>query len=321
MSDWRIVLFGCVVIIAGCKGNSPNPPTNSPSPPSSAGARTCQGDVEKLIALDGSPNAKEAYLRQMSESHFRDWEASESAGNPDGQLIMGFCHALGIVVQQDNKVGRQLSMLAADAGHAYAMKVVGSSYFKDRKDLPKDYAEAFRWFRKSADHGCACGMCAVGCCFQRGYGVPKDCDEAAKWLRMAAEAGNIEAMEFLGALLVSGDGIPPSPQEAAKWFEKAAGNGAPGAMCNLGIMLLRGYGIPRDYERAGKLLLGASDKGSPEASCNLGDMYAHGLGVKRDLDKAAVLYRKAIRTGDQKTRECAKKSLEQTQATTRPEQD
>jgi TPR repeat protein len=63
-----------------------------------------------------------------------------------------------------------------------------ASYFQG-KGVPKDYAEALKWYRKAADQGHALAQNGVGVCYERGCGVLKDYAEAVKWFRKAAELG------------------------------------------------------------------------------------------------------------------------------------
>ena len=53
--------------------------------------------------------------------------------------------------------------------------------------MPQDYAEAGKWYRKSADQGYAQAENNLGILYYYGQGVAKDYTEAAKWYRKAAE--------------------------------------------------------------------------------------------------------------------------------------
>ena len=55
-------------------------------------------------------------------------------------------------------------------------------------------------YRKAADLGVALGMYNLGCCYYNGTGVPKDEAEAVKWWRKAAELDVAEAKEILAKM-------------------------------------------------------------------------------------------------------------------------
>jgi len=48
------------------------------------------------------------------------------------------------------------------------------------------------------------------------HGVPRDDAEAVKWYRMAAEQGHAGAQNILGCMYYKGEGVPQDNAEAAK---------------------------------------------------------------------------------------------------------
>jgi len=60
-------------------------------------------------------------------------------------------------------------------------------------DVPKDYSEAAKWFRKSAEQGFAKAQFSLGMCYENGLGVSKDISEAIKWYREAEKGGHERA--------------------------------------------------------------------------------------------------------------------------------
>jgi hypothetical protein len=57
----------------------------------------------------------------------------------------------------------------------------------------QDYAEAARWFLKSAEQGIADAQFNFGLILEEGRGVRQDPDSAAVWYSEAAEQGHAEA--------------------------------------------------------------------------------------------------------------------------------
>src|SRR5262245_4728583 len=91
---------------------------------------------------------------------------------------------------------------------------------------------------------------ALGDIYRKGSLVPKDHAEAAKWYRLAAAQGDAHAQFNLGALIMAGLGAPQDDAEAIAWYRRAADQGDPLAQFNLGAMYSSGRGVPQDYVEA-----------------------------------------------------------------------
>ncbi len=134
--------------------------------------------------------------------------------------------------------------------------------------------------------------------YKEGWGVPKDPAEAMKWYRKAANLGNVNAQFMLGLLYRYGNGVPQDYAEAAKWYRKAADLGYTLAQKSLGEMYEEGQGMPQDYAEAMKWYREAADLGYGDACERLGEMYEKGCGVPQNSSEAAQWYRKAANLGD-----------------------
>ena len=111
----------------------------------------------------------------------------------------------------------QLSAEASDAQDCYDAGV--------RYNKAKDYAEAIKWFIKSADQGNAKAQVGLGLMHYEGRGVSQDYAEAVKWYLKAANQGKADAQRELGTMYYSGEGVPKNLIEAKNWFGKAAAQG------------------------------------------------------------------------------------------------
>lgn len=89
------------------------------------------------------------------------------------------------------------TMVAAKQGHAYAQHNLGVMYHIG-DGVPKNEAEAVKWFRKAADQGNAYAQFNLGSMYYNGKGVPENDAEAAKWFRKAADQGHVNAQHSLG---------------------------------------------------------------------------------------------------------------------------
>lgn len=86
--------------------------------------------------------------------------------------------------------------------------------------------------------------------YAEGVGVPKDDAEAEKWYRKAAEQGFPEAQYNLGVMYEKGAGVRKNAKEAVKWFRKAAEQGLAVAQLSLGIIYTRGGGVRKNSVEA-----------------------------------------------------------------------
>ena len=104
--------------------------------------------------------------------------------------------------------------------------------FKGGKGLPKDSAEAVKWYRKSAEQGDAIAQYNLGLMYDSGDGVPQDDIEAEKWYRKSAEQGNADAQSYLGSMYFLGEGAPKDYVEAYKWLNLAVAGSLNKDTCN-----------------------------------------------------------------------------------------
>ena len=76
---------------------------------------------------------------------------------------------------------------------------IGYNYYKG-EGVTQDYAEALKWFRKSADQGDADAQLALGYMYFNGQGVSKNLAEAKNWYGKAAAQGDEDALKMMKKL-------------------------------------------------------------------------------------------------------------------------
>ena len=91
--------------------------------------------------------------------------------------------------------------------------------------VPKDNAEALKWYRKAVNQGDAQAQYHLGGMYLNGEGVPQNYAEAVHWFRKAADLGNVDAQYWLGYFYFQGRIVPENPTESAKWYRKALNRG------------------------------------------------------------------------------------------------
>lgn len=158
--------------------------------------------------------------------------------------------------------------------------------------MPKDYAEAFKWYRKAAEHGHSGAQNNLGTCYERGLGTPKDYLEAVTWYRKAAEQGDDYAQNNLGACYANGIGVPKDRAEAVKWYRKAADQGNELGKTNLGLLNEK-WEMAFEFPEAVESLCNMADQGFAPAQYNLGICYEQGRGVLQDFPEAYKYYKLA----------------------------
>ena len=166
--------------------------------------------------------------------------------------------------------------------NAAAQFLLGLMY-ANGEGVPKDDAEAVRWYRLAAEQGLAAAQFGLGLMYANGKGVPKDDAEAVRWYRLAAEQGYAAAQSNLGLMYANGEGVPEDDAEAARWVRLAAEQGTATAQLNLGLMYASGEGVPKDDAEAMRWYRLAAEQGNnADAQVLLGVMYANGEGVPED---------------------------------------
>jgi hypothetical protein len=105
----------------------------------------------------------------------------------------------------------------AEKGDAKSQDILGG-WYEMGWGLPKDYAEAVKWYRKAASQGYAWAQYSLGVMYEYGRGVPQDYAEAVKWWRKAADQGNAFAQISLGVMYEYGQGVPKDYVLADTWF-------------------------------------------------------------------------------------------------------
>ena len=121
-------------------------------------------------------------------------------------------------------VSFQETKVKAEKGDAKVQFNLGYMY-ANGEGVPKDYAEAVKWYRKAADQGHAEAQVNLGTMYTNGDGVEQDQKEAVNWYRKAADQGHAEAQFIMGVMYYKGRGVAKDNQEAYKWYLLAGAQG------------------------------------------------------------------------------------------------
>ncbi|MBI1839383.1 MAG: sel1 repeat family protein [Verrucomicrobia bacterium] len=185
----------------------------------------------------------------------------------------------------------------ASRGHAPCQNNLGFMLLRGL-GVKRDPQEAVLYFRDAAKQSYPAAQNNLGICYRDGLGVKEDLSVAAKWFLQAAEQGFADAQNNLGVRFYRGSGMPRNTEEAMKWFTKAADQGLGSAWVNLGICYAEGRGAPKDLGKAFEYFSQAAGKGDADGLLYLGFAHMEGRGVPKDLVRAYVCFNTAMSFGD-----------------------
>ena len=187
---------------------------------------------------------------------------------------------------------------AARAGVAAAQWLLGRCYH-DGLGVPREPAEAFRWYQKAAEQGYAPAENSLGICYSRGDGTRRDPTQAVRYYLQAARRNYASAQYNLGICYEVGRerAMFQDRREAVRWFREAAKQQYAPAQNHLGYCYSQGLGVPHDLAEAVRWYRKAAEQGFARAQHNLGICYQTGRGVTRDLVEAQKWFRQAAEQG------------------------
>jgi TPR repeat protein len=207
--------------------------------------------------------------------------ARANAGDATSQYLVAFAYQNGVGVPKDLAQAAKWYRKAAEAGNRRSMQILGTLYERGLGGLPKDDVQAVSWYRKAAEAGNAHGMGMLGSMYEAGQGgLAKDDAQAVNWYRKAAEAGDATGMLFLGDMYLDGrGGLAKDDAQAEIWWRKAAEAGSGLGMEKLGSMYAVGRGgLEKDDVQALSWFRKAAEAGDASGMTMLGIMYLTGKG-------------------------------------------
>jgi TIR domain/Sel1 repeat len=188
-----------------------------------------------------------------------------------GGLVVVMIGVVLILRWQDQSAANDFVMKireSAEAGRADNQYTL-AEFYSEGSVVPKDEAEALKWYRLAAENGYPAAQYHMGTLYSKGRGVQQDETEATAWFRKAAERGDAQAQVVLAARYLAGQGIEKDAAAAAQWFHEAADQGNAQAQTSLGFMYADGRGVPEDDAQALKWWREAARQGEPMAQKQL----------------------------------------------------
>ena len=224
-------------------------------------------------------------------------QETKKSNDADEQYKRGLRYLNGNGVQRDYVEAVRLFKLSAEQGNANGQNNLGFLYMNGQ-GVEKNDVEAVRLFRLSAEQGHSDGQCNLGVHYLDGQGVEKNEVEAVRLIRLSAEQGNPNGQYNLGVLYRDGRGVEKDEVEAARLFKLSAEQGNPNGQSGLGGLYLHGQGVEKDEVEAARLFKLSAEQGNIIGQNGLGFLYSNGQGVEKNDVEAVRLFRLSAEQGD-----------------------
>ncbi len=161
-----------------------------------------------------------------------------------------------------------------------------------------DFAKALEIWGPLAENGDAVAQYSLGKLLENGgVGVPRDLAEAAKWYQRSASQGIAAAQNNLGLMYAQGRGVPQDVTLAVKFWRDAAAKDHVVAKFNLALAYFRGEGVAEDRVEAQRWFRAAAELGLADAQYALAQIIRMGLTADADEAKALHWYQLAAAQG------------------------
>lgn len=138
-----------------------------------------------------------------------------------GEASAGFAEAMAAYRVADYRTAYEEFLPLAENGMAAAQYKLGLMY-ENGRGVPKDLAEAEKWYARAADQGYSSAQYNLGYV----HYTQNDIDGTTQWWSRAAEGGDEQAMFSLGFIFAEGDRAPRDPVQAHMWYDLAAAHGS-----------------------------------------------------------------------------------------------
>ena len=201
-------------------------------------------------------------------------------GDPEAQYQLGLLYGNGNGVMRDEDRMVELHREAAEQGYAPAQNSLGRMYSRGWGVLPKDDAEAVKWYSLAYKQGDMDAQMSLGIMYVDGRGVPRDVVKGLTMMRktierveetVGREAAGAAAMMYWGAqsrvLHNAGEVLDSVREQAAGGHEEA--------QALLAMMYAEGAGVPEDKMESSLWQMLSATGGHPAGTQAVKEMARH----------------------------------------------
>ncbi len=107
-------------------------------------------------------------------------------GNAESQWRLGMMQMNGLGMVENQALGLDNFLLAAEQGHVFAHHMIGVAYMTG-EGADKDILKAVEWFEKAAEFGIPGPMYTLGMLYEEGKEVTQDLAKSQFWYDKAAK--------------------------------------------------------------------------------------------------------------------------------------
>lgn len=147
-----------------------------------------------------------------------------SLGDTEAQYIAGGMYYKGLGTNKNLNYAFSLLHGAAIKGNSTpeSQKILGQ-FFLTGKSIPRNYAEALKWYTLSAENGDRESQAELAFLYYTGLGVNRDFEKAFLWYERSAMQGLAVSQYSLGVMYYSGNGVKKTDVvKAYAWLSLSA---------------------------------------------------------------------------------------------------
>lgn len=149
-------------------------------------------------------------------------ERAQRAGEPRGYWVAGYVYSNGVNVPKDEAEALRWYRLGAEKGCAPCLTELGSMSWEGRGGVRKNDQEAVALFRRAAALGSTDAMNSLGKFYIKGEaGLLRSVTDALYWLRQSVAEGNTREMELLATLEMSDEAKASGDERGLFCFAEA----------------------------------------------------------------------------------------------------
>jgi len=260
--------------------------------------------VNGKAAADAGPSLEslfdDVFTSTPSTGHPKFEEAAKwarkaaEAGSADGQALLAYILTNGPPSLRDPDAALRWYRQSANGGCAQGHLGYALALAGRASDAATK-AEMCRHLERAADADLATAMFLLAHLKEHGEVIPKDLNGAIALYRKAAMRHHLASQSRLGALLSSNQGAPDATTEGEEWLHRAALGGDVHAQVLLAQTYLERHQSPPDAVRWFKT---AAEAGHAYAARCLSALYCAGTDDPRDQEEAQHWLQRAAELGD-----------------------
>ncbi len=160
-----------------------------------------------------------------------DWiRRAAEQGYRQAQGRLGLFYRTGENLPRDYNAALIWYRLAADKGSGRAQLELAQMHFNG-EGVTANIEDGFSWLRLAVEQNNPAAQALLGRIYARGdYGVEKDWTQATRWSRLSAEQGSPDGQFQYGLALSLGNGVVANREKGFALIEMAANQGFPAAI-------------------------------------------------------------------------------------------